>query len=146
MSCSYRFSKQEKSVRKHWLVSTVVCFGLQALVNFLIFSFVAFVFLAEGAVLSTCYYTAIAYVGICALSLTPFYLLYRCAYQKCGTGVLTFFLIFEAVLLLFSLIQVVRGESDTKINMIAFGSALSIWWGVLSLKLRKLNKKISIEA
>lgn len=121
-------SEKDKKTRRHWLIATLVYFlGFPALL------FLMFVILA-GDRLAT-----IALFGlILILSSIPFWIIYHCAYRKPGTKWLMFYLIILPIQFVSSL-QSLREDPRAWLGII-IGLPICIWWYVLSLKLRKINK------
>jgi hypothetical protein len=138
-----KLTKQDKTMRKHWLIATILCYGVQGVLCVVALSLLLYIFLAPGATQSGCQAASAVYVAGCALGLLPFYLLYRCAYRKPGTGMLSFFLILETVILLVGFIQLIQGYNDIRVGSFIFSAALIIWWSILSLRLKTLNERIS---
>jgi len=125
------FSKEENSLRKHWLWahawnSVLLCLGF------------ACVLMGTGQ-------SEIATFGLLglALNLVMFWLGYHCAYKKHGIRLLTFWLTASAI---FRLQSWTKGANEGLEGVFLWFTAMEIvifvWWFCVAFQLRKINKKI----
>jgi len=137
MSLSSRvMNKSEEKIRKHWLFSTI---SLLILYPIALFAFLAAlsegVHIPEDALIEPLAY---AFTGLFSL-----WLIWHCAYRKYGTGMLGFWLIVSPFKQLASIVEALKEPCNGwTIAFIALGIGVFLWWYLLSLKMRKVNKSI----
>jgi len=72
-----------------------------------------------------------------------FYALYRCTYVKPGVKFLTFALIVGPLLKLKATFDALKAGHDlVTLFALAVNLGFYVWWYVLSLQMRKMNKRI----
>ena len=121
-------TEKDKKTRRHWLIATLVYFlGFPALL------FLIFVILAGDRLA-----TIALFAFILILSSIPFWIIYHCAYRKPGTKWLMFYLITVPIQFVSSLPSL-RDDPRAWLGIVIC-LPICIWWYVLSLKLRKINK------
>lgn len=85
---------------------------------------------------------AINFTSILAFS----YILYRCIYQKPGTKMILFLLIVAPIVMSVSILGYLFGKVPMPSNIwlwahFLLSNGLGIWWYILNLKMRQINKK-----
>ncbi len=131
---SHSFNPKERSLRKQWLVLSIISILIWPLVTLGMLAFIA-----EKEAIPANAFTYIA-TGV-VLTLALFYFLYRCAYVKPGIRFLTFVLIVGPIVKLKGVVDVLRADHNTTaLVSLALNLAIYAWWYYLSLKLRKMNQ------
>jgi hypothetical protein len=83
------------------------------------------------------------YLLVALITVFVFYILYRCCYVKPGIRFLTFCLIVGPILKLKATIDALRvGHDYVTLIALIVNLGFYAWWYVLSLKMRKMNKRI----
>ncbi len=118
-------TKAEYKTRKQWLISTLIMQGFAPLLLLLGLPFP----LEQKEI--------VMLLG----PLLSLWILYHCAYRNCGIKWLTLVLILSPLGILRALNEIPSHNFST-ICFDTIQIALYIWWYILSLRLRKLNKKI----
>jgi hypothetical protein len=133
---SRSLNHHEKSLRKQWLVISIIAILAWPLITL---GFMTFISMKEH-IPAGIYWV---YLVIALLTVLIFYVLYRCAYVKPGIRFLTFVLIVGPLLKLKATIDALKVSHD-HVTLIALVVNLGFyaWWYYLSLKLRQMNKKI----
>jgi hypothetical protein len=138
-------SPKDQRVRKWWLILLL----LLSVPGFLIFALLFGKLIYEGFTCGTSWCCIWLYMFSVLLSLgwfLSFYIPYRCAYKSPGTILLTILLIICPLTFVRELSSLGRdGTNPTGYILFLIFAPFSIWWYVLSLKLRKINKKIRAE-
>ena len=134
---SHAFTPKEKSLRKQWLVLTVI--------SILIWPLVTLIMLAMIAKKEQIPSNAFSYIAVgIAFTFVVFYLLYRCAYVKPGLRFLTLVMIIGPLLKIKGMVDVLKSEHDrVAFISILLNVAVYAWWYYLSFKLWKMNKRVS---
>lgn len=129
-------NKSEEKVRKHWLFSTWFFFFLYPIALFAFFAVLSEkVYIPEDAIYEQLVY-AIA-------GLIPIWLIWHCAYRKNGIKLLTFWLVVGPIKMLASIAEISNEPCNVWVNaFVAINIGLFIWWFLLSLEMRKVNKSI----
>jgi hypothetical protein len=134
---SHSFNPHEKSVRKLWLVISVIAILAWPLITLGFMTFLS----RKEHVPASIYWI---YVIVALVTVGVFYLLYRCAYVKPGTRFLTFVLIVGPLLKLKATVDALRmGHDHVTLIALVVNLGFYAWWYYLSLKLRQMNKRIS---
>jgi len=127
----------EKILKKQWLVLSIITILAWPLITL---GFMTFISMKEH-IPAGIYWV---YFSVVLLTVLIFYALYRCAYVKPGIRFLTFVLIVGPILKLKATFDALKVNHDyVTVIALAVNLGFYAWWYVLSLKLRKLNKKIS---
>src|SRR5258708_23597106 len=121
---------KEKQVRKHW------AFALFGNIGF--FLLLAFLVIVSGR-------DALISSALFVVSLSSMYILYRCAYKKHGTCLLTINLIFQPFYFIKIVFDILHTTDALSMSILLLDSALYIWLYVLSFQLRKINEKIQLQ-
>ena len=131
---SYQFNKQEEKIRLEWLFATRVTYAVFCALG------VFFVQREEPI--------RFFWLGVTVPMLLSF-LMYRimkyCAYKKHGTAWLTFVLaltVFCEVLGIFEVLSLKESLPQARFSA-AVTTCLSVWWVVLSLRLRRVNERVA---
>ena len=133
---SHSFNSHEKSLRKQWLVISIIAILAWPLITLGFMSFIS----RKEHVPAGVYWV---YFAVALLTVLIFYVLYRCAYVKPGIRFLTLVLIVGPLLKLKATIDALRvGHDHVTLIALAVNLGFYAWWYILSLKLRKMNKKI----
>ncbi len=133
---SHSFNSHEKSLRKQWLVISIIAILAWPLITLGFMSFILRKQHVPGAV----YWVSLV---VALLTVLVFYVLYRCAYVKPGIRFLTFVLIVGPLLKLKATFDALKmGHDHVTLIALAVNLGFYAWWYILSLKLRKMNKKI----
>lgn len=133
---SRSFNSNEKSLRTQWLVLSVIAILAWPLIELGFLSFVSIKHHVPAEIYWVCSIVALA-------TLIVFYLLYRCAYVKPGIRFLTFCLIVGPLLKLKATYDALKmGHDHVVLIAIAVNLGFYAWWYYLSLRLRKMNKRI----
>ncbi|HEY5235512.1 MAG TPA: hypothetical protein VIJ14_04990 [Rhabdochlamydiaceae bacterium] len=134
---SHSLNPHEKSLRKQWLVISIIAILAWPLITLGFMSFIS----RKEHVPAGVYWV---YFGVALLTVLLFYVLYRCAYVKPGIRFLTFVLIVGPLLKLKATFDALKvGHDHVTLIALAVNLGFYAWWYILSLKLRKMNKKIS---
>ncbi len=133
---SRSLNPHEKSLRKQWLVISIIAILAWPLITLGFMTFIS----RHEHIPAGIYWV---YFVVALLTVLVFYLLYRCAYVKPGIRFLTFVLIVGPLLKLKATIDALKVGHD-HVTLIALIANLGfyVWWYYLSLKLRQMNKKI----
>jgi hypothetical protein len=133
---SHSFSPHEKSVRKQWLIISIIAILAWPLITL---GFMSFLSRKEHVPVGAYW----VYLIVALITIFIFYILYRCTYVKHGTRFLTFCLIVGPLLKLKATVDALKVSHDY-VTLIALMANLGFyaWWYVLSLKMRKMNKKV----
>jgi hypothetical protein len=133
---SRSLNSHEKSLRKQWLVISIIAILAWPLITLGFMTFIS----SKEHIPAAVYWV---YFVVAVLTVLVFYLLYRCAYVKPGIRFLTFVLIVGPLLKLKATVDALRVSHD-HVTLIALAVNLGFyaWWYFLSLKLRQMNKKI----
>lgn len=131
------FKGEEKSLRKQWLIITVMAFLAWPLFKLgLAGSWMIKDLIKDHQILSLGIFISFALIIVLL-----FYVLYRCAYVKPGIRYLTFLLIIIPVQLMFNIMDIIRiGDNGVILASLLVDFGLNAWWYLLSWKLRKVNK------
>jgi hypothetical protein len=125
------FTQDEIKVRSQWLTATFWFFIwfplIQSVINF---------FNPKGHF----------YLFSLPVQLLWFWAIWRCAHEKPGTKLLTFLLVLAPL----QLIALVGLLSRRSADLWAYGESLAdlalyTWWFILSLKLRRINKRLQLK-
>ena len=126
----FNFNKEEQKIRKNWLISTIaLILGLPVLTTFIGYA-------ADPSLEKEL-------IAVLIRSCFQFFILYHCAYKKCGYAWLLGCLTICAPLGILMGIFAPGGSSEDLAIRIVFSSPFYIWWYVTSVKLYKLNKKLA---
>lgn len=129
-------NKSEEKTRKHWLLSTF-CF----LVFYPLTLFAFFAILSHWLPIPK--NTGIGLIAHAFTGLFSLWIVWHCAYKKYGTRLLTFWLIIIPFKQLASIVEVLKETWDLwTIFFLALDIGVFLWWYLLSLKMRKVNKSI----
>lgn len=133
---SHAFTPEEKSIRKQWLVISWIAILAWPLVTLAFMSFVAMKQHVPAGVFWV-------YLIVALITVFIFYILYRCTYVKPGIRFLTFCLIVGPILKLKATVDALKAGHD-HVTLIALVVNLGFyaWWYILSLKMRKMNKRM----
>lgn len=128
---------REKFLKKQWLILSIITILAWPLITL---GFMTFISMKEH-IPAGIYWV---YFVVVLLTVLIFYALYHCAYVKPGIRFLTFVLIVGPLLKLKTTFDALKVSHD-HVTVIAMAVNLGFyaWWYVLSLKLRKINKKIN---
>lgn len=130
------FTPQEKSLRKQWLIVSLL-----AIIGLPLVTLGMMVYMAVRVPVSAEIFYV--YFAVIALTILTFYILYRCAYKKPGIRFLIFCLIIGPLLKIQGAVNAFRVEHDgLTVFAVIFNLAFFVWWYVLSLKMVKINKRI----
>ncbi len=130
------FTPKEKSLRKQWLVFSLIAIVAWPIVTLGFLAYVNF----KTAVPASIYFV---YISVILITAAVFYILYKCAYKKPGIRFLTFCLIVGPLLKLQGAVGTLKQAHDnTTLLALIINLAFYAWWFILSLKLRKMNKAI----
>ena len=133
---SHSLSSHEKSLRKQWLVISIIAILAWPLITLGFMTFILRKQHVPGAV----YWVSLV---VALLTVLVFYVLYRCAYVKPGIRFLTFVLIVGPLLKLKATFDALKmGHDHVTLIALAVNLGFYAWWYILSLKLRQMNKKI----
>jgi hypothetical protein len=133
---SHSFSPHEKSLRKQWLVLSIIAILAWPLITLGFLSYLS----KKEHVPAEAYWV---YLAVALITVAVFYVLYRCTYVKPGIRFLTFCLIVGPLLKLKATIDALRvGHDHVTLIALAVNLGFYAWWYVLSLQMRKMNKKI----
>ena len=133
---SHSFNPHEKFLKKQWLVISIIAILAWPLITLGFMTFIS----RKEHILAEIYWI---YLAVALLTVLIFYLLYRCAYVKPGIRFLTFVLIVGPLLKLKATIDALKvGHDHVTLIALAVNLGFYAWWYILSLKLRKMNKKI----
>jgi hypothetical protein len=133
---SHSFNSHEKSLRKQWLVISIIALLAWPLITLGFMTFIS----RKQHVPSEVYWV---YLTIAAITVLLFYVLYRCAYVKPGVRFLTFVLIVGPLLKIKATVDALKmGHDHVTLIALVVNLGFYAWWYYLSLKLRKMNKKI----
>ncbi len=133
---SHSFNSHEKSLRKQWLVISIIALLAWPLITLGFMTFISRKQHVPGEV----YWV---YLTVAAITVLLFYVLYRCAYVKPGIRFLTFVLIVGPILKIKATVDALRmGHDHVTLIALVVNLGFYAWWYYLSLKLRKMNKKI----
>lgn len=121
---------EERKLRKWWLWLTLLPSGF-----FLAFIALALIFISFPA--------DVFWIGVSQVVLGTFFLwlLYYCAYKNPGTGLLTFAIVMSCLGIVLNLIDIFASHGG-KLWGELFSVIYGVVWCYLSLKMRKLNKKL----
>src|SRR5579885_2125312 len=131
-----QFDEKEKRTRTHWLIVTLFSSFFYPLFTSLFHTNVP----VKESIFYMHEYFQFSFIA--TATLLPLWLLYHCAYKKQGTRLLTFWLIMSFLGTFLVAILVFRkplGILEMIQNIME--AITSIYWCILSLKLRKINKK-----
>lgn len=130
-------TKDEIKLRKRWWFCTIFRHVFCPLLACALFA----CFTMEGMQFSAPLY--LASLGTAAYNLIPLVIIWCCAYRKCGTRMLTFWLIVSPIRMVADLSSVVtQNGSSIEYIACALDVMVLVWWYSLSLKMRKINKKL----
>ena len=134
--------KNEKN-RKTWLFLLIGACIFLLIKNYLLTAYPAI--FGQASEPQTSAVVSIALLKSLPVLCVDSYILYYCAYKKPGTKLLTFGLIFIALSWICSIYNLLNGSINHFFNAyttVLFGIdlALNIWWFILSLDLRRMNK------
>lgn len=133
---SRSLNPHEKSLRKQWLVISIIAILAWPLITVGFMTFIS----TKEHVPAGIYWV---YLVIALLTVLIFYVLYRCAYVKPGIRFLTFVLIVGPLLKLKATIDALKvGHDHVTLIALVVNLGFYAWWYYLSLKLRQMNKKI----
>ena len=133
---SHAFNSHEKSVRKQWLILTIIALLAWPLLTLIFFTVLS----KQEQVPGSVYWI---FVSMALLTVLFVYILYRCAYVKPGIRFLTFLLIVGPLLKIKATMDALKtGHDAVTLIALAVNLGLYIWWYILSLQLRKMNKRI----
>ena len=130
------FTPKEKSLRKQWLIISLIAILAWPIITLAFMSYISMKeHVPQGVYL--------VYLAVALITILLFFILYRCAYVKPGIRFLTFCLIIGPLLKLKATIDALKVGHD-HVTLIALFANLAfyVWWYILSLKLRKMNKRI----
>lgn len=129
-------SKSEEKTRKHWLLSSVCCFIFHPLAVGALFAV-----LSIGLSIPEDFFIGVLIEMLGGL----FFLLviWHCAYRKCGTKLLSFYLFGSSAKGLASMAKnVTEADDGCLIAFAVLDIVFFVWWCLMSWKLRKVNKSI----
>ncbi len=128
MSNIFNFTKQEKKIRKHWLISTFIL-----VIGFPLIGLIFSVFLRDVSI-------ARESLSLLFAGLFGFWFIYHCTYKKPGIKLLTWWLIITPIRLLLGIINDAKQEGLI-ITLLALIIEIPfyIWWFKKSLELKKIN-------
>lgn len=133
---SRSLNPHEKSLRKQWLVISIIAILAWPLITLGFMTFIS----RKEHIPAGIYWV---YLVIALLTVLIFYVLYRCAYVKPGIRFLTFVLIVGPLLKLKATIDALKvGHDHVTLIALVVNLGFYAWWYYLSLKLRQMNKKI----
>jgi hypothetical protein len=133
---SHAFNSHENSLRKQWLVLSIIAILAWPLITLGFMSYIS----SREHVPSEIYWV---YLIVAVLTILVFYVLYRCAYVKHGIRFLTFVLIIGPLLKLKATVDALKmGHDYVTLIALVVNLGFYAWWYYLSLKLRKMNKRI----
>jgi hypothetical protein len=133
---SHSLNPHEKSLKKQWLVISIIAILAWPLITLGFMTFLS----RKEHIPAGVYWV---YFIVALLTVLVFYVLYRCAYVKPGIRFLTLLLIVGPLLKLKATIDALRvGHDHVTLIALAVNLGFYAWWYILSLKLRKMNKKI----
>ena len=129
-----KITETEQKTRKQWLFSTAALLFLFPLAVFVFF--VAFFKLIHvpGEFL-------FRELGSCMGGLIPLWIIWHCCYRKYGTRLITLWLFASPLSQVREIYGVIKeGFNPIVICVAAIELGLFVWWYLLSLRIRKLNK------
>jgi hypothetical protein len=133
---SRSLNSHEKSLKKQWLVISIIAILAWPLITLGFMSFIS----RKEHIPAEVYWI---YFAVAFLTVLIFYVLYRCAYVKPGVRFLTFVLIVGPLLKLKATYDALKvGHDHVTLIALVVNLGFYAWWYILSLKLRKMNKKI----
>jgi hypothetical protein len=133
---SHAFTPQERSLRMQWLIISLIAILAWPLITLGFMGYIATKHHVPGNLIWV-------YLTVAVITVLVFYILYRCSYVKPGTKFLTFCLIVGPLLKLKATVDALRtGHDYVTLIALAVNLGFYIWWYVLSLRLRKMNKRI----
>lgn len=133
---SRSLNPHEKSLRKQWLVISIIAILAWPLITLGFMTFIS----RKEHIPPGIYWV---YLVVALLTVLIFYVLYRCAYAKPGIRFLTFVLIVGPLLKLKATIDALKvGHDHVTLIALVINLGFYAWWYYLSLKLRQMNKKI----
>ncbi|HEX2580076.1 MAG TPA: hypothetical protein VHK67_06725 [Rhabdochlamydiaceae bacterium] len=134
---SHSFTTHEKSIRKQWLVVSVIAILAWPLIWLGFMSFISMKQPVPSEVFWICFM-------VTAITTAIFYALYRCTYVKPGIKFLTFALIVGPLLKLKATFDALKaGHDPVTLIALVLNLGFYVWWYVLSLQMRKMNKRIN---
>lgn len=130
-------NQSEGRFRKHWLLSTACFVIFCPLVLF------AFRTIAYGDAFLPKHLLFVAPITYIIRGVICLMIIWHCAYRKCGTKLLTFLLIVCPFKILSSIQQFLKKPFDVwDVVILSIEIALFLWWFLLSLKMKTVNKAI----
>jgi hypothetical protein len=126
----------ENKIRKHWLLSAGSLFLFYPIVRFVLF----LLLLPQGALSKGVLMDSLAHVFSGTFVML---VIWHCAYRKYGTKLLSFWLFVSPLTMGASIMKALRESGDTwTVSFISFEVAVFLWWFLLSLKMRSVNKAV----
>ncbi len=134
MSSACTINKSEEKTHKYWLFSSLCMLVLFPLI---VLGFMV-TLSKQIDIPESVLYECLIYVILGILSL---WLIWYCAYKNPGTRLLTFWLFTSPIKRITQIGQELSESSDVLIIIpLIIESGIFLWWYLLSLKLRKINK------
>jgi hypothetical protein len=142
MESIYELTLKEKKVRKDWLLISVYSVFLA-----FVFSLFSALFPQNEEAAKYGFYVLLA-EGI--FSLIFLWIGWHCVYKKHGTKWLTCCLILGPLSIARSIPMMINHWAEASFNMVVIGiflflTAIYVWWYILSIQLRRINKKIQAQ-
>lgn len=138
----YKMNQKEEKERKHWLLVTSFYLVFYPI---LVLAILAVISEMVPALEKWFYESLVDILSGLLLGLIQLWLIWRCAYKKPGTALLTVWLVTAPILNLSSVAKSLLGSCDVWSIVLAICDiVVCAWWYILSLKLRKLNKKLQV--
>jgi hypothetical protein len=129
-------NKSEAKTRKRWLFSTFCFFILYPLALFALFAILSnWIHLSEDALIEPLVYAIVV--------LFQMWIIWHCSYKKYGTRLLTLWLVVSPFRHLMSIVEILKETSNIwSIGFIVIDVGFFLWWYLLSLQIRKINKTV----
>ena len=140
MNHSLILDEKEQKTRNHWLRATAIRMILLPIIGFLLslfFSFRNSILQLDSVALVV---TLFGFIVVMAFGVMWFFIMRRCSYKKPGTKFLTFLIVIGFIGLIYFPFLIFKNLNLSAILILDF--SVNVYWLYLSVKMRKINKKI----